>query len=104
MLTTDYIVEQMKVLLPIYSNTYDAQLKIIVSGAINKLKNEGVTNEYEENTNDAFDYIMCIAYQVAMDMDFDVDINRMRQQYLSRVNTLRCGRKSLQYFISKQGQ
>lgn len=89
MLTTEYLVTQMKVLLPIYSNEYDAQLGIIVNGAVSKLTSEGVPNTFTEGSSQASDYILCVSYQVAMDMDFGIDYNRLMEQYITRVNTLR---------------
>ena len=98
MLANDYLIEKLEQILPIFIDTYSSeeaqeklntQLNIYVSGAVNKLANEGVSNIYEEDTPQAFDYIMCLSYQVAMDMDFDVDFDLLMQKYITRVNTLR---------------
>ena len=89
MLKNDYIINNVMKLLPIDSALYEDQIKILVGGAINKLKNEGVENSFEKDTNEAFDYIICLSYQIAMDLDLDIDLERMKKQYISRVNTLR---------------
>lgn len=89
MLATEYVINQMSALLPIYSNEYDDKLTILVPAAMNKLKNEGVPNVFTEGTTEAFDYVLCVSYQVSMDMDLGVDYNRIVEQYITRVNTLR---------------
>lgn len=87
----DQIVNDVKSVLPIYdTELYDDQLKILVGGAISKLENEGVQNFFEEGTNEYYDYLTCIRYQVASDMDLDIDLERLKEQYITRVNTLRC--------------
>lgn len=88
---------------------FETQLDIIVSAAISKLRHEGVpinakyrngepfftdgTGENEEESAmNGNDYIMCIGYQVLKDLDFtDVDMNFLTEQYITRVNTIRCG-------------
>ena len=89
MLSNDYIVENITKLLPVDSSLYEDQLNVIVGGAINKMKNEGVDNIFDEGTGEAFDYIICLSYQVASDLDLDVDLSRLMAQYITRVNTLR---------------
>lgn len=90
MLSNDYIKSKVIALLPIDSELYADQLDILVGGAVNKLLNEGIdSSTLNEGTNVAFDYCICVAYQVACDMDADVDIARMHNMYISRVNTLR---------------
>jgi hypothetical protein len=87
----DQIIADVKSVLPIYdTDLYDRQLEILVQGAMNKLKSEGVENFFEYNTFRYFDYITCIRYQVALDMDLDIDMERLKEQYITRVNTLRC--------------
>lgn len=87
----DQIVQDVKSVLPIYdTELYDDQLKILVGGAISKLENEGVQNFFEEGTNEYRNYLTCIGYQVASDMDLDIDLERLKEQYITRVNTLRC--------------
>lgn len=90
--TIDQIVSDVKSVLPIYEDTdlYDTQLMILVSGAISKLEREGVRNMFEPQSEAYFDYITCLRYQVASDMDLDIDLTRMKEQYITRVNTLRC--------------
>lgn len=90
MLSNDYIIDKVTKLLPIDSFTYQDQLEILVGGAINKLKNEGIQNIYEEGSNEGYDYVICVCYQVACDLDLDVDLNRLQKQYITRANTLRC--------------
>lgn len=102
MLSNEYLIEQVEQILPIFIDTYSsaeaqekltAQMTIYVSGAVNKLENEGVPNIFDEDTPKAYDYIMCLSYQIAMDMDFDVDFDLLMSKYLTRVNTLRCAIK-----------
>lgn len=89
--TIDQIVNDIKSVLPIYdTEIYDEQLFILVQSAMSKLENEGVPNEFEYGTFKYYDYITCLRYQVACDMDFDIDIDRLKAQYITRVNTLRC--------------
>lgn len=88
-LTDAFIEDNVKELLPINSNVYNTQLDILVKGAKSKLKNEGVDNVFNQSDDVAMDYIICIAYQVAKDMDFDMDFNKTNEQYITRVNTLR---------------
>ena len=89
--TIDQIVTDVKQVLPIYNTTlYDEQLNILVHGAVSKLKNEGISNQFEYKSNEYYDYLTCIRYQVALDMDLDIDMERLKAQYITRVNTLRC--------------
>lgn len=91
MATIKQIIADVKKVLPIANtNIYDDQLTIFVNGAVSKLKNEGVGNVFTYQTPQYYDYITCIRYQVAMDFDLDVDIEKLQMQYLARVNTLRC--------------
>lgn len=88
--TIDQIIKDVKQVLPIYdTDLYDDQLNILVQGAISKLENEGVPNEFEYNSLRYYDYLTCIKYQVALDMDLDIDMERLKAQYITRVNTLR---------------
>ena len=87
----DQIVDDIKSVLPIYdTDLYDEQLNILVQSAISKLENEGVPNAFDYGTFKYYDYITCLRYQVACDMDLDIDIDRLKAQYITRVNTLRC--------------
>lgn len=89
--TIDQIIQDVKAVLPIYdTELYDNELNIVVNGAIHKLKVEGVANEFDYQTPAYYDYITCVRYQVASDMDLDIDIERLKAQYITRVNTLRC--------------
>lgn len=89
--TIDQIIADVKTVLPIYDTSlYDADLLIIVNGAVAKLKDEGVDNVFDYQTPDYYNYLTCVRYQVASDMDLDIDLERMKAQYITRVNTLRC--------------
>lgn len=98
MLQTDYIVEQLSKILPIYYDTYDSgdaqqrltdELTIYVNGAINKASNEGVPNVFEEGTMEAYDYMLCLSYQIALDMGMETDYELISSKYITRMNTLR---------------
>lgn len=88
----DQIVEDVKSVLPIYDGTslYDTQLMMLTAGAISKLESEGVKPLFDYGSNEYYDYITCLRYQVASDMDLDIDLDRLKEQYITRVNTLRC--------------
>jgi hypothetical protein len=89
--TISQIVDDVKKVLPIYDTTlYNDDLNIIVNGAVHKLDIEGVPNQFDYQTPAYYDYITCIRYQVACDMDLDIDIERLKAQYITRANTLRC--------------
>ena len=89
--TIDQIIADVKTVLPIYDTTlYNDDLKIIVNGAVHKLEIEGVPNAFDYQSTAYYDYVTCIRYQVASDMDLDIDIERMKAQYITRANTLRC--------------
>lgn len=89
--TVDQIVYDVKQVLPIYdTDLYDTQLYFLVQSAMSKLENEGIPNVFEPNTFKYYDYLTCIRYQVACDMDLDIDIDRLKAQYITRANTLRC--------------
>ena len=89
--TIDQIVYDVKQVLPIYdTELYNTQLHFLVQSAISKLESEGVPNVFEPNTFRYYDYLTCIRYQVARDMDLDIDDDRLLRQYITRVNTLRC--------------
>lgn len=101
-LSMDFIKTKVIELLPItFNELYDTQLEILIGGAINKLKNEGVPINAKDKCGNLFftecednyatyDYIVCLSYQLLKDMDYDVDMNFMTEQYITRVNTLRC--------------
>lgn len=91
MATLQQITNDIKSVLPIYdTELYDNQLMILTSGAIAKLEHEGIPNSFVYGANEYYDYIVCLRYQVACDMDLDIDIARLKEQYITRVNTLRC--------------
>ena len=106
-LTADTVKAKVIEILPISDSTiYDSQLNILVSGAISKLGNEGVWIDAKDKNGDYIfvdgtgdgespyagnDYCVCIGYQVMKDLDsYDLDMNYMTEQYITRVNTLRC--------------
>ena len=89
--TLDQIIVDVQKVLPIYdTDLYADQLYVIVSGAMHKLEIEGVTNSFDYQTSAYYDYVTCLRYQVASDMDLDIDLERLKAQYITRVNTLRC--------------
>lgn len=89
------ITSKVKVLLDIDNTTlYDSKLNILVNGGISKLTNEGIpfeftVEEFANNVPEIDDYAICLSYQVAIDLDLDVDLNRLQSMYLSRAITLR---------------
>ena len=88
--TITQITNDVKQVLPIYNTElYDTELTMLVQGAMHKLENEGVKNIFDYQTPAYYDYLTCIRYQVACDMDLDIDIERLKAQYITRVNTLR---------------
>lgn len=89
--TVDQIIADVKKVLPIYDTTLcNDDLTIVVNGAIHKLEIEGVPNVFDYQSPAYHDYVTCVRYQVASDMDLDIDIERLKAQYITRVNTLRC--------------
>ena len=89
--TIDQIIADVKNVLPIYdTELYDNDLLVVVNGAVHKLEMEGVPNLFDYKTPAYYDYITCVRYQVASDMDLDIDIERLKAQYITRANTLRC--------------
>lgn len=89
--TISQITADVKKVLPIYDTTlFDDELTIYVYAAMSKLLSEGVDNLFDYQTPSYYDYITCVRYQVAQDMDLDIDIERLKAQYITRVNTLRC--------------
>lgn len=108
LITKTYVINQVKKILPIDADDttmYDNQLDILVSGAINKLRTEGVDIEAKDKDGEyiftegeyaSSDYVICIGYQIMKDLDYDVDMNFMTEQYITRIGTLRC------YLLVKQ--
>lgn len=90
MLNRSYIISKVKKLLPIDdTDLYDEELEIYVGGAISKLESEGISNVFDADSDQAFDYIICISYQIALEMNLITDYNRLYSQYITRVVTLR---------------
>ena len=100
LLTNSYIKAKVKTILPLGdTDIYDEKLDIFIGGAISKLRTEGVPIDakdkagnyfFQEGSNESYDYCICIAYQIMKDIDFDVDMNFMTEQYITRIGTLRC--------------
>lgn len=89
--TIDQIIADVRTVLPIYdTELFDDDLRIIVNGAVHKLEIEGIPNVFDYQAPAYYDYVTCIRYQVASDMDLDIDIERLKAQYITRANTLRC--------------
>lgn len=99
-MTVDYITEKVLSLMPISDpSVYESQVRVLTNAAMNKLRIEGVDinlqnkdGEYvfTEDSGYGDDYCMCILYQVMKDVDLDTDMNFLTEQYITRVNTLRC--------------
>ena len=102
-ITPTYVIAKLLDVLPISdSSLYSPQLNVVVKGAISKLRNEGVDINAKNKNGDYFftddadnymsdDYCLCIGYQVMKDIDFDsTATNYLTEQYITRVNTLRC--------------
>ena len=95
-----YIMTNVKKLLPL-GNTemFDDQLDILIGGAINKLIGEGIDiNAKDKDGNDIFvpgsniakDYVICVSYQLMKDLDYDVNMDYLTEQYITRIGTMRC--------------
>lgn len=104
MLSRSFLVNNVKILLGIEDTTlYDARLNLLVGGAVSKLEHEGVPNgdyfeESDSNNNIpdlTLDYLVCCSYQVALDLNLDLDLQTFYVQYVTRVNTLRCSLKTM---------
>lgn len=105
MLSSNYLQRKVKVLLGIDdTDLYDERLDILVGGAVNKLKSEGIENgdmfvepsEGEPASDLCKDYLICVSYQVALDLNLDIDLQTFYVQYITRVNELRCSIKRQQ--------
>ncbi|MEG0093157.1 MAG: hypothetical protein RR945_02125 [Erysipelotrichaceae bacterium] len=99
MLSDEFILEKIKLILE-YDDTeaFDEKLKVLIQGTIGKLENEGVKNIYNEKSEDVYkavDYVVCIAYQVAVDGQLDIDYDKLNRMYTSRVISLRCSQPSI---------
>ena len=92
MLSIGWLVDKVKTMMNIDdTDVYDERLVVCIRGAMSKMETEGIANIYSESdlTNDAYDYVMCIAYQTALDFDLVTDFNKLYTQYITRANTLR---------------
>lgn len=84
------IKEKIKELLDLTDTTeYDQKLEILIQGAIGKLDGEGISKEVYDIEKHRDNYVVCLAYQVAMDLDLDLDLSKMEKLYIPRVITLR---------------
>lgn len=108
-LQVNTILGKLKQILPIgNTNIYDEQLKLLIQSSMSKLNSEGVENMYDEPTeakpltDEACEYITCVAYQVAKDMDFEIDSSRLDEQYITRVNTLRTRQSHIKAHANNQ--
>lgn len=89
--TIDQIIFDVKSVLPIAdTDMYDTQLNILVNASISKLEDEGIPNVFEYESSDYYNYLTCVRYQVACDLDLDIDIEKLEKLYITRANTLRC--------------
>lgn len=106
MLSNNFLMQKVKVYLGIDdTELYDEKLDILIGGGVSKLASEGVPNDErftemvsEEDTtipNLSKDYIVCLSYQVALDLNLDMDLQTFYVQYVSRVNELRCYLKTI---------
>ena len=102
-LTADVVKTRVLEILPISdSELYSPQMNILIRGAISKMRNEGVdiaAKDSDDNyiftdADDCYmsdDYVICVGYQIMKDIDFDsTATNYLTEQYITRVNTLRC--------------
>ena len=105
MLSNDFMLEKVKILLNIDdTDLYDERLDLLIGGAVSKLATEGIPNgdlfNDEDNehplSNLSKDYLICIAYQVGLDLNLDIDLQTFYVQYMTRVGTLRCNVSLLQ--------
>lgn len=102
MLSESFLIEKSKVLLGIDdTDMYDERLDLLIGGAVHKLEVEGVPNNFELDENGgatplAKDYLVCISYQLALDLNLDIDLQTFYVQYITRVNQLRCSLKPQQ--------
>lgn len=99
-LSNEYIAEKAKKILPLGdTDIFDDQIDILVGGALSKMESEGVPIDskdrdgnliFTEDANKTYDFVCCVAYQLLKDLDLDVDMNFMTEQYITRLGTLRC--------------
>lgn len=102
MLSESFLIEKCKVLLGIDdTDMYDERLDLLIGGAVHKLEVEGVPNNFELDMDGGAtplikDYLVCISYQLALDLNLDIDLQTFYVQYITRVNQLRCSLKPQQ--------
>lgn len=113
-LTKNVVINEVKDLLPIeadLTDEFDKKIKMLVSGAISKLRQEGIDIEAKDKqgdyifaydveqegetsinvlNDDANNYVICVSYQLMKDLDYDVDMDFMTEQYITRIGTIRC--------------
>lgn len=95
-----YVLANVKKILPIGdTEMFDDQLDILVGGAINKLVSEGINIDavdkegnyiFEQGSRISKDYVICVGYQIMKDMDYDVNMDYLTEQYITRIGTMRC--------------
>lgn len=90
------LTSQVKDLLDIETDAYDSKVDILVLSSISKLKNEGVDIDLlPPDAATQADFAVCVAHQVAQDIDLDVNADRLAGLYHARVQTLKLsGRKN----------
>lgn len=84
----DEIKTSIKILLHLETDEYDDELAIYIPSAISKTEKAGLDSEtFTENEWKL--YVVILAYEVALNIDIDVDINRLLQLYLTNIIILR---------------
>lgn len=90
MVGTDYILNFVKEFNDFEdSSIFDRKLRILINASIGKLENEGIPNEFMPNTPQSDAYCLCIARNVAMMLNPDIDYDMQSSMYLTDVNELR---------------
>lgn len=86
----DYV-DSTKTLLDIDTDLMDEKIELLVTAAMSKLRTEGIDVDLlpEGDLFFANDYKVCVAHQVAKDLDLDVNIGRLESQYQQRVIELK---------------
>lgn len=89
-LTKADLIDDIKILLDMEGTTmYDGRLSLLTSSAITELKVEGIDLPTEKNDEIYSNYVVLIAYRIAMSIDIDVNANNLRSLYMTSVNELR---------------
>lgn len=99
-LDEEYVLANVKKILPLGdTDIFNDQLDILVGGAINKLVSEGIDIDavdregnyiFQQGSRMSKDYIICVGYQIMKDMDYDVNMDYLTEQYITRIGTMRC--------------